>query len=66
MIKCNSEYVLELVDHFYDEDLGAYILVTPLCKMGALDSLMKKEWDFDELLLLFFQLSKGLFDLSRN
>lgn len=42
MIKSNSEYVLELVDHFYDDYLGSYILVTPYYKMGSFDTLMKK------------------------
>lgn len=28
----NSEYILQLVDSFYDEDLGSYILVTPYYK----------------------------------
>lgn len=35
MLKTKSEYVLELIDHFYDEELGSYILVTPYYKMGS-------------------------------
>jgi hypothetical protein len=35
MIKTNSEYVLELNDHFYDESLSAYVLVTPYYKLGS-------------------------------
>lgn len=31
----NSEYVLELVDSFYDDHLGSYVLVTPYYKLGS-------------------------------
>lgn len=37
----NSEYILELVDSFYDESLGSYILITPYYKNGSLEQLMK-------------------------
>lgn len=29
MIAAKSDYVLELNDHFYDEDTQSYIMVTP-------------------------------------
>lgn len=54
MIKANSEYVLELVDHFYDYDLQSYVLVTPYYKMGSFEKLMSRNWEVDELLLFFY------------
>ena len=54
MIKAQSEYVLELVDSFYDYDIGSYILVTPYYKMGSFDTLMNQEWEYEELLLFFY------------
>ena len=45
MKKAESEYVLELVDAFYDNDIGSYVLVTPYYKQGSFDNLMgKKDW----------------------
>lgn len=66
MIKSNSEYVLELIDHFYDDNLSSYILVTPYYKMGSFETLMKKDWELDELFLFFYEIAKGLFDLSKS
>ncbi len=68
MIKANSDYVLELYDHFYDDNLSSYVIVTPYCKMGGFDKIMKmkKEWELDELLLFFYEIAKGLFDLAKG
>lgn len=47
MIKSNSEYVLELVDHFYDNFLRSYVLVTPYYKMGSFERIMNRDWEVD-------------------
>ena len=66
MLKAKSEYVLELFDHFYDDDLGSYIIITPYYRNGSFETLMSKDWEFEELLLFFYQIAKGLFDLSKK
>nr|VVW86794.1 unnamed protein product [Nymphaea colorata] len=62
----NSEYVLELVDSFYDDHLGSYVLVTPYYKLGSFEQMMDREWELDELLLFFYQMAKAHFELSKN
>lgn len=47
MKNSNSEYVLELVDHFYDYKLRSYVLVTPYYKLGSFEKIMNKGWELD-------------------
>ena len=66
MLRAQSEYVLELFDSFYDTDIGSYVLVTPYYKLGSFETEMNSEWDFDALLLFFYEMVKGLLDLYKN
>ena len=36
MLGMNSPYVIELIDHFYDEKLSSYIIVMPFYSHGSL------------------------------
>ena len=66
MVKAQSEYVIDLIDSFYDTDIGSYILITPYYKHGSFDNFINQNWSFDELLLFFYEMAKGLFDLFKN
>lgn len=66
MLGMNSPYVIELVDHFYDEQLNAYVLVMPFYACGSLESRMEKEWELDELLLFAYQTARGLLQMEER
>ncbi len=34
--------------------------------MGSFEQMMQKEWDFDDLILFFYQIAKAHFDLSKS
>jgi serine/threonine protein kinase len=57
---------LELVDSFYDDNLGSYILVTPYYKLGSFEQLMGREWELDDLMLFFYQMAKAHHELFKN
>ena len=54
MMKSNSDYVLEVFDHFYDESITSYVIVTPYYKHGSLSTLMENDWELDELYLFIY------------
>jgi serine/threonine protein kinase len=42
-----SDYTIDLIDYFYDEDYegGSYIFVMPYCRDGSLSKLMQRKWE---------------------
>jgi hypothetical protein len=51
MASIESDYTLQLIDHFYDKNITSFILVTPFYKMGSFDLIMnnkeQKIWSLD-------------------
>jgi hypothetical protein len=40
MKNAKSDYSLDLVDHFFEEENKVYILVMPYCKLGSIEAHM--------------------------
>ena len=54
MMRAKSDYTVELLDHFYDEDSKTYIFVMPYYRKGNLTDYLDKKWDFSEILCFLF------------
>ncbi len=66
MKKIKSDYTLDLLDHFYDEKLAAYILVLPFYRKGNLSTIMHRIWDPKDILLFLFQIQKALIEIFKS
>ena len=49
MKTAHSDFTMELIDHFYDEDYqnGSYIFVMPFYKKGSLTEIIRNDWKQD-------------------
>lgn len=64
MKSVQSDYSLQLYDHFFEEKNAQYIFVMPFCKLGSLEKKMNHDWTLDEILLFLYQITQAFVDFS--
>lgn len=66
MLRTSSDYTLQLIDHFHDQNENMYIFIMPICKSGSLTSKMFEKWSLENILLFMYQISQAFIDLSKK
>jgi serine/threonine protein kinase len=69
MMRAKSDYTVELLDHFFDEELITYVFVMPYYSKGSLQdhvSENSKRWDKLDILCFLYQICQAFLSFSQQ
>lgn len=66
MMRAKSDYTVELLDHFYDEDLRTYIFVMPYYSKGNLSNFLDRVWSKLDILCFMFQICQAFLSFTKK
>lgn len=66
MMRAKSDYTVELLDHFYDENLCAYIFVMSYYSKGSLTNVLNKNWTKLDILCFMYQICQAFLSFNKK
>lgn len=66
-MRAKSDYTVELLDHFFDEETGTYVFVMPYYRKGNLSSLLSyTKWTKLDILSFLYQICQAFLSFNKK